>query len=96
MVFLAGGDVDKRALAATGRTDERDDLSVGYVELDAVQNGPAEIGVGDAFERKGCHLLTPHGRAASRQRSSSARMGCTTPYSTMKIAVTITTTQAID
>src|SRR5690606_24926954 len=74
----------------------RDDLAGLNSEAHAVEHSAAEIGVRDTLEREHRHLFTPQGRAASRQRSSSARIGCTTPYSTMKMVATMITTQAID
>src|SRR5690606_35379376 len=79
----AGGNVDQGGLAAARGADQRRHLRRTDDKIDTVENGTAEIGMADAREFQRVHRLTPHGWAALRQRSNSARTGWTMPYSTM-------------
>ncbi|MDT4861472.1 hypothetical protein FQZ97_960780 [compost metagenome] len=50
-----GDNAQKRALAATGGADERDEFACLRLQADTLQNGVAAIGFGDAAQRKHTH-----------------------------------------
>ncbi|MCY1230873.1 hypothetical protein D9M72_433050 [compost metagenome] len=54
-VIKPGHDSKKRALAAAGRTDKRDEFAHFGLQADAFQDGVAAIGFGDAAQRKHAH-----------------------------------------
>ena len=54
-VIKSGDAAQKRALAAAGRADERNELAGFRLQADALQDGVTAIGLGDAIQRKHTH-----------------------------------------